>query len=162
VGNKTRVIPIELRIYQNALYEQFLEKYNVPRHKWGVREDSDLDGRSNILEFAFGLDPTSNDGDGGLNLVSIAPTINEGSLNAQNTPSNQNVLNFEYRRRIDTAGLNYLLQSSDSLDAEWLTIDSPNEATSLTSDPAIEKVQVTVPIESEEPNKFYRIQVIPE
>jgi subtilisin family serine protease/uncharacterized membrane protein len=162
VGHKTRVIPIELRIYQNALYEQFLEKYNVPRHKWGVREDSDLDGRSNILEFAFGLDPTSNDGDGGLNLVSIASTINEGSLNAQNNPSNQNALNFEYRRRIDTAGLNYLLQSSDSLDAEWLTIDSPNEATSPTSDPAIEKVQVTVPIESEEPNKFYRIQVIPE
>ena len=60
------------------------------------------------------------------------------------------------------AGLNYLLQSSDSLDAEWLTIDSPNEVTSPTSDPAIVKVQVTVPIESEEPNKFYRIQVIPE
>lgn len=156
-----RTIPIELRVYQNTLYEQFLEKHAVPRLKWGIGEDDDHDGWSNLMEFAFGLDPTSSDGNAGLNLLSVASIASEGSLAAQNVPTSQSILNFEYQRRTDAAGLDYLFQSCDSLGADWLTIDAPNEVTSPTAESNIEKVQITVPVDSTKLNKFFRIQVVP-
>lgn len=160
-GQNTRIIPIELRVYRNSLYEQFLERHKVPRLKWGVLEDDDCDGWSNLLEFAFGLNPASCEGAPSLNLRSIVSTADNGNLAVQNMPANQNALNFEYRRRTDAAGLDYLLQHCEDLRGEWQTIESPSETTSPTSDASIEEVQVTIPLDSTKPNRFYRIEVVP-
>jgi len=160
-GKNWRTIPIELRVYRNSLYEQFLERHKVPRLKWGVLEDDDCDGWSNLLEFAFGLNPASSEGAPGLNLLSIVSTASNGNLAVQNVPANQNVLNFEYRRRTDAAGLDYLLQHCEDLRGEWQTIESPSETTRATSDANIEEVQVSIPLDSTKPKRFYRIEVVP-
>ena len=160
-GKKLLRIPVRLVVYQNDSYESFMKQHQVPDDRRGILEDLDHDGLSNLEEFAFGLDPTSGEGASGLNLLSIISTANEGSLGTQNTPSNEKVLNFEYSRRTDEAGLDYLLQSCEELMGEWQTIEARSETTRVTSDANIEKVHVTIPLDATKPNRFYRIEVVP-
>ena len=102
--------------------------------------DLDTDGLNNLLEFAFGGNPTI------ANPQSLLPTISENR--------------FSYRSRINSAttGLSYLLESSPDLkEGTWTPAANLPTSTSGTGSPEIELIRVTLPATAG--RRYFRLRV---
>lgn len=107
----------------------------------GAAGDTDLDGKDNAFEYAFGLNPTSGT-----------------SVNPFTVPFNPATGLFTYTRREDTlTGLTYTYQYSTSLSAAWTTFTPAVPPVSDNGNP-VEAITVTVPAALlTEPKLFIRV-----
>ena len=161
-GNESIQIPLQIRVYSNTIYDAFLDRHGVPRARRGLRADCDGDGRSNLMEFAFGLNPSVNEDMSVLRLsrdISAAAglTVQSSAIEAQADDS----LDLQYRRRTDASGLVYSLKSSPDL-RNWTDLEVLSESRTATSTPDVENVRATVAVDPDKPNCFYRIEVTTE
>lgn len=158
-GNQSLHIPLVVNVYSNGIYDSFLERYNVPKERRGLREDCDNDGRSNLMEFAFGLSPIENDG---MEVLGLSRTSSGFQLqSASNRVQNSATIDLEYRRRTDASGLVYHLKSSPNL-LDWANLQVLSESRTETSTPDVENVRATVAVDPDDPACFYRIEVTAE
>lgn len=107
----------------------------------GAAGDTDLDGKDNAFEYAFGLNPTSGT-----------------SVNPFTVPFNPATGLFTYTRREDSlTGLTYTYQYSTSLSADWTTFTPAVPPVSDNGSP-VEAITVTVPAALlTEPKLFIRV-----
>ena len=101
--------------------------------------DLDLDGLTNLLEFAFGGSPAI------AQTTALTPSITDTQ--------------FHFRRRVDhtSAGLTYTIEKSNSLRPGSWTPQNGLPIVSASEDPDIEIVSMPLPVTSE--RIFYRLRV---
>jgi len=125
----------------------------------GQEGDLDADGLKNILEWAFGTNPTA--GSGGAIQVSSGVLIAHGAPAVFTMPDGQGGVNlfalFGRRKDAGTVGLTYAVEFSETLTA-WTVSDAIPEV--IAQDSEIEAVVVPFPhIESYPPKTFFRVRV---
>ncbi len=147
-GNTPLRIPVTLHV-RSRIYEDFMERHRVPASLRGLQDDGDRDGIANLLEFAFGLDPSGRNPKVGLPSLTVSPPPSTHGLP---------VISLEYRRRTDASGLEYRIEGSDNLDT-WSTMAPASESTLLTEDPAVEKVLSVMAPDPSKPAYFFRVRV---
>ena len=116
--------------------------------------DADGDGASNLLEYAFGTHPFDSS-----SLYAPLPflKVDDGVTR----------MALEFRRRIDTAGLDYQIESSFDL-ILWNTVTDVREVdhTSLPGNPGLESIQVVIEadvqpvIEADVPLPYLRMRIL--
>ena len=154
-GNHILNIPVRITVYQNEVYENFMQDHQIPSGERGILEDHDDDGFNNLEEFAFGLDPERRESRSLLRILDVAP--DDAVISASQTTDH---MEFVYRRRTDDCGLSYELQCSQDLKA-WSPANVVTENTSSAGMLNIEKVEVSIPKDPDHANCYYRVKVTP-
>ncbi|KAF0094829.1 MAG: Pectinesterase [Puniceicoccaceae bacterium 5H] len=115
----------------------------------GMGQDPDGDGLSNLLEFAYGLDPLASDM-GGRGLSGEADQLADEVV-------------FSYHRRKDRLGITYTVQQATNPRGPWTTV-TPEESTQTVTDvdENRERVDVHVAAPSSGQRLFMRLRVATE
>lgn len=136
--SSTMLVGLTVESWRNSyLSEESSEALNS-----GLSGDSDKDGLCNLLEYAFGFDPAASDHEAGPKLE-LSPTE----------------MKLIYRRNNLATDLNFLVEGSCSLDytIAWEPVVFQEKI--LRQEGNVEWVEVAVPIQPGEKQKFLRIRV---
>ncbi len=123
--------------------------YNLSGSQTNGTSDTDNDGLVNLLEYAFGGNPTNDD----------AAAMNPAAQLV--AAGGTNVLEYVYRRRTDDPSLTYGILLADDLLASpsWTNVGTAYETapTGATENPGVESVTNRIP--TTEAQKFIRLEV---
>jgi hypothetical protein len=111
----------------------------------GASGDADGDAVTNLLEYAFGMDP----------LVPAQTGLPGATIETGSGPSRE--LAFRYRRRMGDHGLSYLVEISPNA-SQWQPWTGTEE-TAPNPDGVSETVTRRLPLAPEEPRRFLRLRV---
>lgn len=143
-----------LTVTRESAYTEWITTTGIPGGGSALMNDLDFDGMPNLLEWAFGLNPTQ----GGNSSLQV----NGGTLTTRGSPSSSGsegsrVAIFARRLNHATAGLIYTVEFSANLSL-W----QPSTAipTPIANDGEIEAVSVPFPATvNGQPTKFFRVVV---